>query len=82
MTEISKREIIRRRNIIGGAYLEKGSSADNLAIALGTYFSVHMDRPDGDEGTESDDNYHQGDWVLAKINEALDLIAVEIWKAK
>ncbi len=64
------------RNFLGGVYIENSSSADNLAIALCSYFSKHTDRPDDDP--EHDDNFHWGDWVIEKTNAALDLIASEL----
>ena len=63
-------------NRLGGVYLEGNSDSDNLAVALASYFSHHMDRPDPDPDTE--DGW--GEWVLAKTNEALRRIAEEIQK--
>lgn len=63
-------------NRIGGVDLEDCPGSDNLAIALATYFSGHIDRPDPDPDTE--DGW--GEWVLAKTNEALRRIAEEVEK--
>jgi len=79
MNAIDPKTLIRRRNIVGGVGLEDSFSSDNLAIALGCYFSHHMSRPDEDAATENEDNHHLGEWVLSKVNAALDMIAAEIY---
>ena len=61
----------------GSALCKRG---DTLAIALCTYFSFHMDRPEEDEDTEDDSNYYWGDWVIEKTDESLRLIAEQINK--
>ena len=72
--EISS-EQLRRRNILGGAYLEKDFWSDNLAIALLSYFEGHMERPEDDGVNE----YGNSEWASMKTNEALDLIATQVW---
>lgn len=63
------------RNKLGGIYIEKATWSDNLAIALASYFSGHLDRPDNDE---DDPELGWGKWVLMKTDEALDLVLKEI----
>ena len=46
--------------------------ADNLAIALCSYFDGHMGRPEDDE---DDDETGWGPWVIERVNEALEDIA-------
>lgn len=70
------------REILASVHVEENVVGDNLSIVLCTYFSHHMDRPEGDEATENDDNYHWGDWVCRKTDEALDIIAGAIIKGK
>lgn len=65
------------RNIIGNVDMPGGDIAhgwDNLAIALCSYYSRHMDRPDPDPDTE----HGWGAWVEQKCNEALDAIAAKV----
>jgi hypothetical protein len=63
------------RSKIGGILIEKHSGVqDNLAIALCSYFSSHMDRPESDPETE----HGWGAWVEQKANDALDLIVSEL----
>jgi hypothetical protein len=61
------------RNAMAGCYVEDGTNADNLAIALCTYFSDHQERPDGDEALDSENGW--GPWVESKANAALAAIA-------
>ena len=56
------------RNRIGGLHIVGG---DNLSIALCTYFSSHLDRPENDEDTE----HGWGEWVEQQCNKTLDDIA-------
>lgn len=64
----------RRRNIVGGAWLESTGSSDNLAIALLCYFESHIEYEDmGKDENETDI------WALQKTNEALDRIADTVW---
>ena len=63
------------RHAVSGARLEdKKCWADNLSIALCTYFSQHEDRPEGDELTEDEGNSYWGEWVSSKADEAIELI--------
>ena len=66
---------VKLRNELGGIQLEEGPNADNLAIALATYFDIHMDRPDPDPDTG---DLGWGDWVIEKTNDALDKIVTEL----
>ena len=75
--EISS-EKLRRRNILGGAYLEKDAWSDNLAIALLAYFDGHMEHPENDQLDENQNS----EWSVMKTNEALDLLAEQIWNEK
>ena len=60
---------------IGGCLLEKHNGIqDNLAIALCSYFSSHMDRPEDDTETENG----WGQWAEEKTNEAIELIAASV----
>jgi hypothetical protein len=58
-------------NKLGGVLISQSGAADNLAIALCTYFSNHQERPDDDPETE----HGWGEWVEQKCNEALDLLS-------
>lgn len=70
----SDQEKERRRNIIGGAWLESTGSSDNLAVALLCYFESHIEYEDlGKDENETDI------WALQKANEALDRIADTVW---
>lgn len=51
-------------------------NSDNLAIVLASYFSRHIDRP-GEDVDDTETGW--GKWVLQKTDEALDLIAEEIF---
>ena len=66
------------RNLIGSCDVEvyTPGGVDNIAIALCTYFSDHMDRPDPDPEGESG----WGEWVEARTNAALDLVVTEVLK--
>jgi hypothetical protein len=67
----------RLRNIIGSCDVEDVPDlTDNIAIALCTYFSAHMDRPDPDPESESG----WGEWVTTKTNAALSLLASAVLK--
>lgn len=68
-------EIERRRNILGGIYLETDWNSDNLAVALMCYFEGHMDNPDNGQ----EDDYGNNLWAAQKVNEALDRIAEKVW---
>jgi len=70
------------RDILGSVHVEENVCGDNLSIVLCTYFSDHMDRPEGDVATENDDNCYWGDWVYWKTDEALNIIADAITKGK
>jgi hypothetical protein len=66
---------VEQRNRIGFIFVEDdGARGDNLAIALASYFSGHMDRPEDDP---DDTETGWGEWVIAKTNRALDRIAEE-----
>ena len=71
----SDQEQERRRNIIGGIYLESDSCSDNLAVALMCYFTHHIENPD--DGQE--DDYGNDKWASEKTEEALNRIAETIW---
>lgn len=59
------------RDLLARTLVEEGRSSDNLVIALCSYFSDHMERPDPDPDTE----HGWGEWVEAKANAALKLLA-------
>jgi hypothetical protein len=65
----------RRRNILGGIYLEGDSCSDNLAVALMCYFEHHIENPD--DGQE--DDYGNSKWASEKTEESLNRIAETIW---
>ena len=44
---------------------------DNLSIALATYFSDHLDRPENDEETETG----WGQWVESRTDDILERLA-------
>ncbi len=71
----SDKEKERRRNIIGGIYLESDSCSDNLAVALMCYFEHHIENPD--DGQE--DELGNSMWASEKVDEALNRIAETIW---
>lgn len=62
---------IKAKNLLGGIDLETDRQCDNLAVALASYFSRHMYRPNDDE---DDPELGWGKWVMTKTEEALDLI--------
>ena len=71
----SDQEKERRRNIIGGIYLEGDSCSDNLAVALMCYFEHHIENPfDGQV-----DDHGNSKWASEKVDEALNRIAETIW---
>jgi hypothetical protein len=64
---------IEMRNRFGCLDIERNRvGCDNLAIALASYFDKHVDRPEDDP---IDSEVGWGVWVMAKSNEALDIIA-------
>ena len=65
----------RRRNILGGVYLETDWNSDNLAVALMCYFEHHTDNPDDGQEDEHGNNL----WAAQKVDEALDRIAETVW---
>lgn len=73
---IAKLEENLNRNGLGCIKVETAVIADNLSLVLASYFSLHDDRPEDDE--ENEDNYYHGDWVMGKVDEALDLIAEQL----
>lgn len=67
-------ELQRRRNILGGAYLEKSGCSDSLAVALQYYFEGHIEHEDIGEDEHGNDL-----WASQKVDEALDRIANVVW---
>jgi hypothetical protein len=57
---------------------DKGWDADNLGIALATYYSKHPDRPADDK---DDTELGWGAWVMAQTNDALDRIIATVAEA-
>jgi hypothetical protein len=67
-------DVERRRNKLGGVFLESSGTSDNLAVALLCYFEGHLEREDlGKDENDTDV------WALQKTNEALDRIAEMVW---
>ena len=56
------------RNAIGGMPIQGERMYDTVAIALCSYFSDHLERPEEDHDTE----HGWGQWVEEKANKALD----------
>jgi len=73
--KISDEEKERRRNKLGGIYLETNAWSDNLAVALMCYFTHHIENPSDDQ----EDEYGNNKWASEKTEEALNLIAETIW---
>lgn len=75
MTDLKKLAEVKleTRNKLGHVLVENAPMADNLAIALCSYFENHKDRPDDDPETD----HGWGVWVERKCNEALDLIGAD-----
>ena len=61
------------RNDIACVPVGNGATFDNVAIALASYFSDHLDRPEDDE--EDEDGW--GVWVIEQTNITLDAIAAK-----
>lgn len=61
------------RNDIAAVTAGSNAGWDNVATALATYFSDHLDRPEGDE--EGEDGW--GVWVIEQTNITLDAIAAK-----
>ena len=64
------------RTIVACAPMDDEPMADNLAIALCSYFSDHMARPDPDHETE----HGWGQWVEDMTDKALDRIVASLSK--
>jgi hypothetical protein len=66
----------RLRNLIGGIDMEPVGkmTSDNLAIALCTYFTDHMDRPEPDP----DGEHGWGEWVVKMTDAALDRVTDQV----
>lgn len=58
---------------------DTGWDADNVAIALATYYSKHPSRPADDK---DDTELGWGKWVMAQVNDVLDRMAAAARAAK
>lgn len=61
------------RNDIAAVTAGSNAGWDNVATALASYFSDHLDRPEDDE--EGEDGW--GIWVIEQTNITLDAIAAK-----
>lgn len=61
------------RNDIAGVPAGAEIASDNVAIALASYFSDHVSRPENDEVGEEG----WGAWVIEQTNITLDAIAAK-----
>lgn len=67
------------RLALGGCPVEDEAGADNLAIALCTYFNEHPDRPKDDD-FDGEDGWSK--WVSDKTNQALDSLVLAVCSAQ
>jgi hypothetical protein len=72
---MAESQLRRVRDALAGASLPVSDSdnlADNLAIALCSYFKGHLDRPEDDE---HDDENGWSEWTVQQTNSALERLA-------
>lgn len=61
----------RLKEEFGSMPMSDSPGGDNLAIALATYFSDHLERPENDEETETG----WGEWVESRTNDVIERLA-------
>jgi hypothetical protein len=66
------------RNLLGSVDAGTTHGGDNVAIALATYFDMHLHKPEGADD-EIDDEVGWSNWVVEQVNATLDaLVAVAV----
>ena len=64
------------KNLLGRTIMDDDINGDNLSICLCDYFTTHLERPDGDDISDSDHSW--GEWVEMMEERALDRITLAV----
>lgn len=79
MTDNNAELVQEIADLIESADVGSSAHGDNFAVALCSYFSDHLDRPDGDE--ECNDDMPWSPWVIQQQEAAVKAVAESIIEA-